>query len=116
MSTQRRQSTLKAASNRIEFPFAAMPIELSYHNSSFNGKVFFQVITDYFRASRVIKNSDKRIANLTKILPATFRIINSYRKINLLDVRRNSAQIHMNLLIIALARACAIIAAVDDSS
>lgn len=99
MSAKCRKAALETASNGIKLPFSVMTVQLAYYHCRFNREIFAKVVTDKLAACRRIHNPDKRVADLSEILPPQLRIINRYRKLITNTFLPSSAELHGLILL-----------------
>ncbi len=110
MSAECSQTALEAAPDGIEFPLAVVPVELAYHYRGFNGEVLAQIETGNLLTVGLIHNAAVGLGYLAKVLLSLIRLINGYGKGDFANTLGNLGKINIDLLVIALAVAGAVVA------
>ena len=107
------QSSLISASDGVKFPFAVVFIQFAEYGGRFNGKVFSQIIAEDLLAVCFVYDTDKRIVDLSEVLPSLFRFVDRYRKSDLGDIVRDKGKIDPDLLVVPFSYSRKIVALMD---
>ena len=95
------QTTFVAIAYSLKLPFTIMAIQTTELNCCLDREILVQIIASNLCISLGIIDTNIRIAYLTKILAALFRLINGSCEDNLLNLRTNFCQIHIQGLVVS---------------
>src|SRR5690606_27561383 len=99
-----------------ELPLRAVPVQLAEDHGGLGGGVLRQVVAGDLGAAGLVDDADERGAHLAEGLLAVLRVVDGHREDDLLDVGGDGGEVHLDLLVVALALTGEVVTRVLDGA
>src|SRR3546814_9613673 len=113
---ERAEAALEALADSAEFPFGAVAIDFAEDHRGSGRSVFREVIAHDFGAGLVVDRTDEGVRDLAEALAALFTFVDRDGDRHLVDFGGDLRENDVDLFVVAIAFAGAVVALVDHGA
>src|SRR4051794_35686509 len=93
-----------------------MTVQFTDHYACFNGEVFAKIVTDQFRATAFVQDTNVCIGHLSEVLTSCVSFMDRDTESDFFCFSRDISQIHTNLLIVPVTYTSTIVAVMNNGA